>query len=114
MKVTLSAATVKPYIIKKLNYLKELTEIMNEELQQADEIYKQKLSKYERKHPLVKFFISKPEHPDKGFISGYTIVKIRKEDIEKRMEHISCLLSSLEYATKVELDEKDVSYYEIV
>ncbi|EOO44423.1 hypothetical protein [Bacillus cereus] len=113
MKVTLSVGHVKPYIIKKINYLKELVEMLNEELEQADETYKKKLSKYEQKHPLIRFFTSKPEHPDKGFISGYTIVKVRKENVEKKIDHISCLLSSLEYASKIVLDEKDVSYYEI-
>ncbi|UYX56054.1 hypothetical protein M3Y14_34295 (plasmid) [Bacillus thuringiensis] len=114
MKVTLSADHVKPYMIKKINHLKELVEVLNEELEQADEAYNKKLSKYEQKHPLIRFLTSKPEHPDKGFISGYTIVKIRKEDIEKKINRISYLISSLKHATKIELDEKDIAYYEII
>ncbi|MBJ7935542.1 hypothetical protein [Bacillus cereus] len=114
MKVTLSVGHVKPYMIKKINHLKELVEMLNEELEQADETYKKKLNKYEQKNPLVRFFTSRPEHPDKGLISVYTIVKVRKENIEEKINDISCLLSSLEHATKIELDEKDIAYYGIV
>ncbi|MED1301978.1 hypothetical protein P4U65_15630 [Bacillus pacificus] len=114
MKVTLSVGHVKPYMIRKINHLKELVETLNEELEQADETYKKKLNKYEQKHPLIRFFTSRPEHPDKGFMSVYTIVKVRKENIEEKIDDISCLLSSLDHATKIELDEKDIAYYGIV